>query len=141
MAVCWPAHNQGPGDRRSPDRWNVIGMSDEELRRPLDNPTKLRVEFYPSTSSSWADLLDEEVSDRFLLDPVDEQRNLVKTLISLGADQGSAAQKVSEIYRPPRITKMAKIWPSLNIEGVRAFDLSTAHPGGGSWDFNKKGAS
>ena len=49
-----------------------------------------------------------------------------------------AAQKVSEIYSPPRITKMAKMRPSLNIEGLRAFDLSTAHPGGGSWDFNKK---
>ena len=74
---------------------DVIGMSDDELRRPLDKPRKLRVEFYSSTSSSWADLLDEEVSDRFLLDPVDEQRNLVEMFISLGADQGAAARKVS----------------------------------------------
>ena len=120
---------------------DVIGMSDDELRRPLDKPRKLRVEFHSSTSSSWADVLDEEVSERFLLDPGDEQRNLVETLISLGADQGAAAQKVSDIYSPPRIIKMARMRPSLNIEGVRAFDLSTAHLGGGSWDFNKKGAS
>jgi hypothetical protein len=117
---------------------DVTEMSEDELRRPLDKPRKLRIEFYSSSSSSWADLLDEEVGERFLLDPVDEQRNLIETLIILGADQGVAAQKVSEIYSPPRITQMAKMRPSLNIEGLRAFDLSTAHPGGGSWDFNKK---
>ena len=67
---------------------DVVGMSEDELRRPLDKQRKLRVEFYSSTSSSWADLLDEDASERFLLDPVDEQRNLVETLISRGADQG-----------------------------------------------------
>ena len=38
---------------------DVAGMSDDELRRPLDKPRKLRVEFYSQTSSSWADQLDE----------------------------------------------------------------------------------
>ena len=42
---------------------DVTGMSEDELRRPLDKPRKLRIEFYSSTSSSWAVLLDEEVGE------------------------------------------------------------------------------
>ena len=113
----------------------VTGMSDDEFRRPLDIPrklrVKLRVEFYSQTNSSWADQLDEGLGDICLLDPVDEQRNLIETLISLGVDQGAAVQMVSEINSLPRITKMAPRRPSLNVEGVRASDLCRAHPGGG----------
>jgi hypothetical protein len=42
---------------------DVTEMSEDELRRPLDKPRKLRIEFYSSSSSSWADLLDEEVGE------------------------------------------------------------------------------
>ena len=38
---------------------DVTRMREHELRRPLDKPRKLRVEFYSQTSSSWADQLDE----------------------------------------------------------------------------------
>ena len=47
-------------------------------------------------------------------------------------------KKVIEVYSPPRVTKAARQRPDLNIEGLRALDLSTKHPGGGNWDFNIK---
>ena len=83
-------------------------------------------------------MLDEETGERDLPDPVDEQRNVLETLLSLGVDQGEAMQKVIELYSPPRVVDTAQRRPSLNVKGLRAFDLSTPHPGGGYWDFNIK---
>ena len=74
---------------------------------------------------------DDEVAPRELLDTVKDHRSLLETLISLGVDQGEALKKVSEVYSPPRVTKAALRRPDLNIKGLRAFDLSTSHPGGG----------
>ena len=85
---------------------------------------------------SWADLLEEETEDRQLLDPVDEERGMIETLLSMGVDGDEAMAKVSEIYSPPRVTDMANRRPGLNIKGLGAFDLSTPRPGGGNWDFN-----
>ena len=81
---------------------------------------------------------EEECAPRKLLDTVDEQRSLIETLLSLGADQGAAVKKVSEIYRPPRVALEAQRRPALGISGLKAFDLSTAHPKGGCWNFNLK---
>ena len=51
---------------------HVEHMDQKEIHRLLDRPRKLRVEFYARTTGSWADLLDEEIGERKLLDPVDE---------------------------------------------------------------------
>ena len=83
-------------------------MDPKELHRLLDRPRKLRVEFYARTTGSWADLLDEETGERKLLDPVDEQRNVLETLLSLGVDQGEAMQKVTELHSPPRVVDTAQ---------------------------------
>ena len=40
---------------------------------------------------------EEECDPRNLLDPVDEHRSLIETLISLGVEQGAATKKVSEL--------------------------------------------
>ena len=81
---------------------------------------------------------DNEAPPRSLLDTVNDHRSLLETLISLGADQCEALKNVSEVYSPPRVTKTAARRPDLNAKGLRAFDLSTSHPGGGNWDFNIK---
>ena len=73
---------------------------------------------------------EEEIEERRLLDPVDETRSLMETLMSLGVAQDKAALKVSEIYSPPRVTATARLRPDLNITGLRAFDLNTPHPDG-----------
>ncbi len=62
----------------------------------------------------------------------------METLISMGVEQGAANKNVSEIYSPPRITLEAQRRPALGISGLKAFDLSTPHPEGGSWNFNLK---
>ena len=118
---------------------NVTKMTNNELHRTLDKPRKLRVDFYAHLEDYGEDQSeDEECESRNLLDPVDEQRSLVETLMSLGVDQGAATKKVSELYSPPRVTREAQRRPALGISGIRAFDLSTTHPEGGSWNFNLK---
>ena len=62
----------------------------------------------------------------------------METLISMGVEQGAANKKVSEIYSPPRITLEAQRRPALGNSGLKAFDLSTPHPKGGSWHLNLK---
>ncbi len=110
-----------------------------ELHRTLDKPRKIRVEFYAELSDSDADRSEEEEGDsRNLLGPVNEQRSLMETLISMGVEQGAANKKVSEIYSPPRVTLEAQRRPALGISGLKAFVLSTPHPEGGSWNFNLK---
>ena len=47
-------------------------------------------------------------------------------------------KKVSELYSPPIVTLEAQRRPALGISGLKAFDLSTAHPDGGKWNFNLK---
>ena len=71
---------------------DVAQMTKEELHRTLDNPLKIRVEFYAHPDDDKADGSeeDEECAPMKLLDTVDEQRILVETLLSLGADQGAA---------------------------------------------------
>ena len=51
---------------------------------------------------------EEEIEERRLLDPVDEPRSLMETLMSLGVAQDVAALKVSEIYSPLRVTATAR---------------------------------
>jgi hypothetical protein len=105
----------------------------------LDKPRKLRVDFYAHLEDYGVDQsVEEECESRNLLDPVDEHRSLVETFMSLGVDQGAATKKVSELYSPPRVTREAQRRPALGISGLRAFDLSTTHPEGGSWNFNLK---
>ena len=114
---------------------DVTKMTNDELHRTLDKPRKLRVDFYAHTEGDGADQSEEEECDpRNLLDPVDEHRSLMETLMSLGVDQGTATKKVSELYSPPRVTREAQRRPALGISGLRAFDLSTAHPEGGNWN-------
>ena len=109
-------------------------MTNDELHRTLDKPRKLRIDFYAHVNDYDADKPEEEECDpRNLLDPVDEHRSLIETLISLGVDQGAATKKVSELYSPPRVTLEAQRRPALGISGLKAFDLSTPHPKGGSW--------
>ncbi len=115
---------------------NVTQMTKEELHRTLDKPPKIRIEFYSHSNSDEADGSEEEEEEcapRKLLDTVDEQRSLIETLLSLRVDQGAAMKKVSEIYSPPKITVEAQRRPALGISGLKAFDLSTPHPKGGSW--------
>ena len=76
----------------------------------------------PALTGSSAPECDEDAEPRTLLDPVDDQRNLIETLISLGVEHGVAARKVVEVYSPPRVTKAARQRPDLNIEGLRTFD-------------------
>ena len=117
---------------------DVTQMTKAELHRTLDKPRRIRVEFNAHLGDNQADESEDECAPRKLLDTVDEQRSLIETLLSLGADHGAAIKKVSEIYSPPRITLEAQRRPALGISGLKAFDLSTAHPNGGCWNFNLK---
>ena len=81
---------------------------------------------------------DEDAEPRTLVDPIGGQRHLIDTVISLGVEQGVAVKKAIEVYSPTRGTKAARQRPGLNIEGLRALDLSTNHPGGCHRDFNIK---
>ena len=119
---------------------DVTQMTTEKLHRTFDKPRKERVEFYAHLNGDDADRPEEEeeCAPTNLLDPVDEQRSLIETLLSLGVDQSAAAKKVSELYSPPRVTLEAQRRPALGISGMRAFDLSTAHPDGGNWISNLK---
>ena len=70
----------------------------------------------------------DEAEPRRLLDPVDDKRNLIETLISPGVDQDEAVKKVPEVYSPPRVTMAALCRPDLNIKGPRAVELTINHP-------------
>ena len=60
---------------------DVSQLTKGELHRTLDQPRKIRVEFYAHLNDSDADKSEEEECDpRYLLDPVDEQRSLMETL-------------------------------------------------------------
>ena len=58
--------------------------------------------------------------------------------MSSGVEQSIAAVKVSELYSPPRVTEAARTRPDLGIKGLKAVDLTTPRPNGGSWDFTQK---
>ena len=79
---------------------------------------------------------EEELEETHLLGEVSDQRALLEILLSLGVDQDVAAIKVSELYSPPRITKAAHVRPDLGTKGLKAFDLSSPHPGGGHWEIS-----
>ena len=82
-----------------------------------------------------------DAEPRKIVDPVDDQRHLIETLISLGVEQGVALKKVIEVYSPPRVTKAARQRADLNIEGPIALDLSTSHPGRRKLGFQHQGSS
>ena len=86
---------------------DVTQLTKGELHRTLDRPRKIRVEFYAHLIDSDAEKSDDEECDpRYLLDPVDERRSLVETLISMGVEQGAATNKVSvrpELHWKPSV--------------------------------------
>ena len=99
----------------------------------------MRVDFYAHLENYGVGQSEEgECDSRNLLDPVDEHRSLIETLMNLGVDQGAATKKVSELYSPLRVTRESQRRPALGISGLRAFDLSFTHPERGSWKFNLK---
>ena len=64
---------------------------------------------------------------RTLLDPVDDQRHLIGTLISLGMENSMVVKKVVEVYSPPRVTKAArqKARPQhRRVDSIRSVDKS-----------------
>ncbi len=89
---------------------DVTHMTNGELHRTLDKPRKIRVEFYAhkNCDESSGSGEEEECAPRILLDPVDEQRSLMESLMSLGVDQDAAAKNMSERYSPPRVTLEAR---------------------------------
>ncbi len=77
---------------------DVTQLTKGELHRTLDKPRKIRVEFYAHLNDSDAEKSEEEECDpRYLLDPVDEQRSIMETLISMGVEQGASNKNVSDI--------------------------------------------
>ena len=95
---------------------DVTKMTNDEPHRTLDKPRKLRIDFYAHSEDYGVDQSEEEECEsRNLLDPVDEHRSLIETLMNLGVDQGAATKKVSELYSPPRVTREARRRPALGI--------------------------
>ena len=54
------------------------------------------------------------------------------------AEEAKAARTVSEVYSAPRVTRAAKLLPSLGVLPGFALDLSTCDEEGRAWDFDEE---
>jgi len=65
---------------------------------------------------------------------IDEAWGIYSLLVRNGVEEDKAKAKIWEFYSPPRVTKEAKKFPDLNINGERSFDMKT-DADGKAWDF------
>ena len=71
------------------------------------------------------------------------QRDILQIVAAIGCDLDKfskefvAKRTVSEIYSAPRVTKVAKMMPSLGIAPGFALDLTTTDEQGRPWDFDE----